>query len=53
VAAAARALSAVRTLERQACRQHAVEHLSLTASLAAHERHYQSLLAPAKANRHV
>jgi glycosyltransferase involved in cell wall biosynthesis len=53
VAAAARALSAVRTLDRQACRQHAVEHLSLNASLAAHERLYQSLPAPAKANRHA
>jgi UDP-glucose:tetrahydrobiopterin glucosyltransferase len=53
VAAAARALSAVRTLERQACRDHAVEHLSLDASLAAHERLYQKLQAPAETKRHA
>jgi UDP-glucose:tetrahydrobiopterin glucosyltransferase len=53
VAAAARALSAVKTLDRQACRQHAVEHLSLEASLAAHERLYQTLQAPAETKRHA
>lgn len=52
VAAAARALLAVRTIDRQACRQHAVDHLSLDASLAAHERLYQKLQSPAEAKRH-
>jgi UDP-glucose:tetrahydrobiopterin glucosyltransferase len=53
VAAAARALLSVRTIDRQACRQHAVEHLSLDASLAAHERWYRTVQAPAKAARHA
>jgi UDP-glucose:tetrahydrobiopterin glucosyltransferase len=53
VAAAARALSAVRTINRQACRQHAVEHLSLDASLAAHERLYHKLQAPTETKRHA
>jgi glycosyltransferase involved in cell wall biosynthesis len=52
VGAAARALLAVRTIKREACRQHAVEHLSLDASLAAHERLYQTLQSPAQAKRH-
>jgi glycosyltransferase involved in cell wall biosynthesis len=51
VGAAARALLAVRTIKREACRQHAVEHLSLDASLAAHERLYQTLQSPAQAKR--
>ena len=50
---AARALSAVATIRREACRQHAVDHLSLAASLAAHERLYQQVQAPAEANRHA
>jgi glycosyltransferase involved in cell wall biosynthesis len=51
VAAAARALQSVRTIDRHDCRQHAVEHLSLDASLAAHERLYQKLQAPAETKR--
>jgi glycosyltransferase involved in cell wall biosynthesis len=53
VAAAARALLTVKTIDRQACRQHAVEHLSLDASLAAHERWYQTVQAPAKARQNA
>ena len=53
VAAAARALTAISTIDRRACRQQAVDHLSLDASLAAHERLYQQVQAPAGANRHA
>ena len=49
VAAAAQALSAINTLERSACRRHAVEHLNLEASLDAHERLYRKLRVPASA----
>src|SRR6266550_4389532 len=53
VRAAARALTAVGTIRREACRQHAVDHLSLDASLAAHERLYQRMQTPADATRHA
>jgi glycosyltransferase involved in cell wall biosynthesis len=53
VAAAARALLSIRTIDREACRQHAVEHLSLDASLTAHERGYETVQTPAKAGRHA
>jgi glycosyltransferase involved in cell wall biosynthesis len=53
VAAAARALLTVGTIDRHACRQHAVEHLGLDASLTAHEHWYQTVQAPAKAARHA
>jgi glycosyltransferase involved in cell wall biosynthesis len=52
VAAAARALLTVKTIDRPACRQHAVEHLSLDASVDAHERWYETVQAPAKTRRH-
>jgi glycosyltransferase involved in cell wall biosynthesis len=51
VGAAARSLMAVSRIRREDCRQHAVADLSLDASLAAHERLYETLQAPAKANR--
>ena len=51
VAAAALALRSVMTIDRTECRQHAVEHLSLDASLAAHERLYRTLQAPAEMKR--
>jgi glycosyltransferase involved in cell wall biosynthesis len=51
VGAAARALIAVSRIKREDCRQHAVSELSLDASLAAHERLYETLQAPAEANR--
>jgi len=53
VAAAARALRSVRTIDRQDCRSHAVEHLGLDTSLAAHERLYRKLQAPAETKRHA
>src|ERR1700730_11385350 len=53
MAAAARALLAVRTIDRQACRRHAEGHLSLHARLGAHARWYQTVQAPAKARRHA
>jgi UDP-glucose:tetrahydrobiopterin glucosyltransferase len=53
VAAAARALMGVSGIRREDCRQHAVLDLSLDASLRAHERLYQTLQAPAEANRHA
>jgi glycosyltransferase involved in cell wall biosynthesis len=53
ITAGARALLSVRTIDRQACRQHAVEHLSLDVSLAAHEHWYETVQAPAKARRHA
>ena len=52
IAAAARALAAIPTIERRVCRQHAVDHLSLDASLAAHERLYDTLRAATGAKRH-
>jgi glycosyltransferase involved in cell wall biosynthesis len=48
VQAAARALGAVGSIDRRACRHHAAKHLSLDASLAVHERLYQRLQLPAK-----
>jgi UDP-glucose:tetrahydrobiopterin glucosyltransferase len=51
VIAAAGALAAVSTIERKACRQHAVSHLNLDASLTAHERLYQKLQARTEATR--
>jgi glycosyltransferase involved in cell wall biosynthesis len=53
IAAAARALIAVSGIRRQDCRRHAVLHLNLDASLGAHERLYETLQAPAEANRHA
>ena len=53
IAAAARALAAIPAIERAACRRHALEHLDLDASLAAHERLYETLQAPTAAKRHV
>ena len=53
IAAAARALTAISTIDRSACRQHAVDHLGLDASLTAHERLYQQVQAPTGANRHA
>ena len=53
VAAGARALLGVGDIKRQACRQHAVEHLGLDASLAAHERLYQTVRAKTNARPHA
>jgi glycosyltransferase involved in cell wall biosynthesis len=53
VMGAARALAAVDTIQRQACRQHAETHLSLDASLSAHERLYQRVQAPERVNQHA
>jgi len=52
VMGAARALAAVDTIQRKACRQHAEAHLSLDASLSAHERLYERVQAPERANQH-
>lgn len=46
VDAAARALSTIRSIKREACRRHAEANLSLDASITAHERLYQRLSAP-------
>ena len=46
VDAAARALARIGSIQREACRRHAETSLSLDASLAAHLRLYERLIAP-------
>jgi len=53
ISAAARALLGVSAIKRQACRQHAAEHLSLDASLAAHERLYETVRTKTNARPHA
>ena len=53
VLAAARAVRAVKSIEREACRRHAVEHLSLDSSLTAHERLYRRVQTRAGVSRHA
>jgi len=53
VLAAARAVGEIKSIERMACRRHAVEHLSLDLSLTAHERLYRQVKNLARAGHHV
>ena len=53
VAAAAGALATVSRINREDCRRHAVEHLSLQASLADHERLYERLQTRSEVKGHA
>ena len=53
VDAAARALARVGTIQRKACRRHAETNLSLDASIAAHLRLYERLIAPVTLQPHA
>ena len=53
VAAAAGALATISRISREDCRRHAVEHLSLQASLADHERLYERLQTRTEVKGHA